>query len=162
MKTVVLLSSIFAMACSASTAGGSETLLVVAFPIEARLSDVSCAEYSRGQVCSEGVVELEYEIDEVLWGASPDRKLSIIDLVHGPGFPEYITEFPAILWLQRQDNEYLLRGVAELRTHDNNEVVCQVDGYDSIQIEGSILFGAENEECVEIDELKRRLSDISN
>lgn len=114
------------MVSTAFQSFGEENLVVLAFPKEAKISDKSCSYYLRNKTkyCHDGVIELKYEIDEVLSGKYDNKSIKIIDFVHHSGFPAYLREFPIVLSLVRDNGYYFLVHDIKLLDLGENEGVC--------------------------------------
>lgn len=99
--------------CSAMS---DETLIILAYPKEIRISDKSCSEFLKdsANICMDGVIELKYEVDEVISGRFDDKTISIIDFYHSNGFPKYVTEYPVYFTLRKNGDTYFLVNDAKL------------------------------------------------
>lgn len=107
----------------------SDNLAIIAFPKEAKISDNSCSHYlnNKTQYCHDGVIELVYEVDEVLNGKYDEDKIKIIDFVHKSGFPNYLAEFPLVMILKQENGYYFLVNNAKIMDLGDAEGVC-IDG----------------------------------
>ncbi|MCJ8274495.1 MAG: hypothetical protein MJK04_34495 [Psychrosphaera sp.] len=91
-------------------------LVMLAPPKEAKLSDKSCYDYIRDlpvevgktRVCMGGVVELKYEVDEILHGNYKGEYIDIIDFYDAGGFPIYLKESTIYLALIKENGHYFL------------------------------------------------------
>ena len=106
-----------------------ELLVILAYPKEAKISDKSCSFFlkNKNSVCMDGVVELLYEVGEVLTGNYSEKEIDIIDFVHHSGFPGYLSEFPVYLALIKKDEHYFLGQAARLESINEIEWVCGDD-----------------------------------
>tara|TARA_B100000700_G_C14752223_1_gene718115 strand:+ start:254 stop:751 length:498 start_codon:yes stop_codon:yes gene_type:complete len=107
----------------------SDNLAIIAFPKEAKISDNSCTHYlkNKTQYCHDGVIELVYEVDEVLNGKYDEDKIKVVDFVHKSGFPSYLTEFPLVMILKQENGYYFLVNNTKIIDLGDTEGVC-IDG----------------------------------
>lgn len=141
---------------------GSESLVVLAFPKEAKISDKSCTHYlkDKSQYCHDGVIELRYEIDEVLFGNYDKKSIDIIDFVHQSGFPTYLKEFPIVFSLVRENGYYFLTYDAKLLDFGESEGVC-ADSFRSKVPEASLMKVKNDSSCsvgIELEKYKALLT----
>lgn len=141
---------------------GSDSLVVLAFPKEAKISDNSCTHYlkDKSQYCHDGVIELRYEIDEVLSGHYDKKSIDIIDFVHQSGFPTYLKEFPIVFSLIRENGYYFLAYDAKLLDFGENEGVC-ADSFIKNVPEESLVKVQNDDNCsvgIELEKYKALLA----
>jgi len=141
---------------------GNEKLVILAFPKEAKISDKSCTHYlkDKSQYCHDGVIELKYDIGEVLFGNYDKKIIDIIDFVHQSGFPPYLKEFPIVFSLMRENGYYFLINDAKLLDFGESEVVC-ADRFRSRVPEASLINVKKDNSCrvgIELEEFKSLLN----
>lgn len=140
----------------------SETLVVIAFPKEARISDKSCSHYlkDKSQYCHDGVIELRYEIDEILFGKYDEKFINMIDFVHQSGFPTYLKEFPIVFSLAKENGYYFLTHYLKLFDFGETEGVC-ADGFRSKVPEASLIKVKKDISCsvgIELEKFRALLN----
>ena len=144
-------------------AESKDSLVVIAFPKEAKISDYSCSHFlkNKDEFCHDGVVELKYEIDEILLGEYEGKFIQVIDFVHKSGFPSYLQEFPIVFFLEKENGYFFLSNQSKTIDMGELEGVC-LDGLSNFNsIKKGEFIEVKNDICskaIEIEKFKALLN----
>ncbi|MCJ8274496.1 MAG: hypothetical protein MJK04_34500 [Psychrosphaera sp.] len=108
-----------------------ELLIILATPTAAKKSEKSCRDFTGSakkeaeqSFCLEGVIELTFEVDEIIYGQFKGEVIDVIDFHHSISFPQYLIEGGSYFALVKDNGHYILAQSAKYLGKGEFEWVC--------------------------------------
>lgn len=109
-----------------------ELLIIFATPTAAKKSEKSCRDFiytpkeeaEKQSFCLEGVIELTFEVDEIIYGQFKGEVIDVIDFHHSISFPQYLIEGGSYFALVKNNGHYILAQSAKYLSKGEFEWVC--------------------------------------